>query len=135
MARQPAREAKPEALWPSGDTVAFALAPWPLVAATMFTTGITQTIFGVLWSTTVQHDVPADALSRVTSWDLLGALALAPLGLLAAGPLTAAIGIQPTAAAAAALILAATAAALLSPQVRRFRAPDPPHSPRTRLNR
>ncbi|MFD0689221.1 MFS transporter [Actinomadura fibrosa] len=105
--------------------------PWPLVAATMLGAGVCQTTFGVLWSTTVQNDVPADALSRVASWDLLGVLALAPLGLLIAGPLTTAVGLSITATAAAALILAATAAALLSPQVRQLRAPTPQQSAAT----
>ncbi|WP_433234210.1 MFS transporter [Actinomadura nitritigenes] len=97
--------------------------PWMVVAAVMLMCGICQTIFGVLWSTAVQNDVPSEALSRVASWDLLGALALAPLGLLVAGPIASAVGVEATAAASAVLVLGATAGALVSGQVRRFGAP------------
>jgi predicted MFS family arabinose efflux permease len=97
-------------------------APWMVLAVVMLTAGMCQTAFGVLWSTTVQNDVPAEAMSRVASWDLLGALALAPLGLLVAGPIASAVGVEGAAAGAAVLILGATSCAVMSPHVRRFRA-------------
>ncbi|MBO2463926.1 MFS transporter [Actinomadura sp. LCR2-06] len=96
-------------------------APWMALAVVMLVAGTCQTTFGVLWSTTVQNDVPAEAMSRVASWDLLGALALAPLGLLVAGPIASAVGVEGAAAGAAVLILGATSGAVMSPHVRRFR--------------
>jgi MFS family permease len=90
---------------------------WPIAAA-MFCAGIASDVFGVLWATTVQRQVPEHALSRVSSYDWFGSLALAPLGLLVAGPVAQAVGTGRALAGCAALIVLATSAALLSPQVR-----------------
>lgn len=96
---------------------------WPILAVAMLLGGICQTAFATFWSTTVQNSVPNEVLSRVRSWDLLGALTLAPVGLLIAGPVTDAAGTQTTAAGSGLLIMAVTALALLSPQVRTLRRP------------
>ncbi|MET9255813.1 MFS transporter [Streptomyces sp. NPDC003717] len=93
---------------------------WPTAAA-MFGAGVAGDVFGVLWTTTVQHEVPERALSRVSSYDWFGSLALAPLGLLVAGPVATAVGTGPALAGCATLVTLATAAALLSPQVRTLR--------------
>ncbi|MFI9076666.1 MFS transporter [Streptomyces sioyaensis] len=100
-------------------------APVPLIALAMFGSGIAADVFGVLWATTLQREVPEAALSRVRSYDWFGSLAFAPLGLLAAGPVAAHLGVGRALAGCAALIVLATAAALLSPQVRGLRAPRP----------
>lgn len=100
-------------------------APVPLIALAMFGSGIAADVFGVLWATTLQREVPEAALSRVSSYDWFGSLAFAPLGLLVAGPVAAHLGVGRTLAGCAALIVLATAAALLSPQVRGLRAPRP----------
>lgn len=99
-------------------------APVPVIVPAMFCAGIAADVFGVLWATTLQREVPEAALSRVSSYDWFGSLALAPLGLLVAGPLAARIGVGSALAGCAALIVLATAAALLSPQVRGVRAPQ-----------
>ncbi|WP_411143999.1 MFS transporter [Streptomyces sp. x-80] len=104
-------------------------APVPLTALAMFCSGVAGDIFGVLWATTIQREVPEEALSRVSSYDGLGSLAFAPLGLLIAGPVATAIGVGHALAGCAALIVLATAAALFSPQVRRLRAPGPGSGP------
>ncbi|MFI2110547.1 MFS transporter [Streptomyces lydicus] len=101
-----------------------ARAPVPLIALAMCGAGVASDIFGVLWATTVQREVPEEALSRVSSYDWFGSLAFAPLGLLVAGPVAARIGVGHALAGCAALIVLASAAALLSPQVRGLRAPD-----------
>ncbi|AOR37502.1 transporter [Streptomyces fodineus] len=93
-------------------------APVWLVAVAMFCAGITGDVFGVLWATTIQREVPERALSRVSSYDWFGSLALAPLGLLIAGPIAAAVGTSHALAGCAALVVLATTAALLAPQVR-----------------
>ncbi|MEU8547492.1 MFS transporter [Streptomyces roseoverticillatus] len=94
---------------------------WPTVVAA-FAAGVAGDVFGVLWATALQRDVPADALSRVSAYDWFGSLACAPLGMLAAGPLAAAAGPRTGLLCCAAVVVAATAAVLLSPQVRRFSA-------------
>ncbi|MFF6995404.1 MFS transporter [Streptomyces sp. NPDC008313] len=95
-----------------------ASAPVWLIAAAMFGAGVASDVFGVLWTTTMQREVPEEALSRVSSYDWFGSLALAPLGLLAAGPVAGAVGTGTALAGCAALLVLATTAALLSPQVR-----------------
>jgi len=61
--------------------------PLPLVAliALALLAGIGNEIFGVLWDTATQQEIPQEKLSRVTSYDALGSFALIPLGLAAAG--------------------------------------------------
>ncbi|MEO3827374.1 MFS transporter [Actinomadura sp. B10D3] len=81
---------------------------WPVLAAVMLLPGICQTIYAVLWWTTIQHAFPSHVLARVNSWTVLGGFALTPAAALAAGPLTGVIGAQQAAAGAAVLIAAAT---------------------------
>ncbi|MFE2744891.1 MFS transporter [Streptomyces scopuliridis] len=100
-------------------------APIWSIAAAMFCSGVANDIFGVLWVTTIQREVPEEALSRVSAYDLFGSLAFAPLGLLVAGPAAARFGTGPALAGCAALVVVATGAALLSPQIRSLRAPRP----------
>ncbi|MFJ2092211.1 MFS transporter [Streptomyces sp. NPDC087901] len=98
-------------------------APVWLIAVAMFGSGVSSDVFGVLWSTTMQREVPEEALSRVSSYDWFGSLAFAPLGLLLAGPAAAAWGTDRMLFVCAALIVAATLGALLVPQVRTLRSP------------
>jgi MFS family permease len=95
---------------------------WTIVLAAAIL-GICFDIFGVLWLTTLQREVPAEALSRVSAYDALGSLMFGPIGLMLAGPAAAAFGARPTLLACAGIITLATLAALLSPDVRRLRAP------------
>ncbi|MFF4864950.1 MFS transporter [Streptomyces sp. NPDC001231] len=99
-------------------------APVWLIAAAMFGAGIAGDVFGVLWATTIQREIPEQVLSRVSSYDWFGSLAFAPLGLLVAGPLAAVVGTSQALAGCAALVILATMAALFSPQVRTLRASD-----------
>jgi MFS family permease len=98
-------------------------APVWLIATAMFGAGVASDVFGVLWATTIQREIPEQALSRVSSYDWFGSLAFAPLGLLVAGPIAAAVGTSQALAGCAALVVVATTAALLAPQVRTLRAP------------
>ncbi|MEU2617304.1 MFS transporter [Streptomyces sp. NPDC007157] len=99
-------------------------APLWIVAVGAFAAGVSLDFFGVLWSTTIQREVPEEALSRVSSYDWFGSLALAPLGLAVAGPAADAFGTDRMLVICAVLIVTATLAALLSPGVRSLRAPD-----------
>jgi hypothetical protein len=85
--------------------------------------GLSFTVFGVLWSTTMQREIPSAALSRVSSYDALGSLMLGPVGLLIAGPVALLVGPRPALIGCGALILVTTAAALTSRAVRTLRAP------------
>jgi hypothetical protein len=70
----------------------------------------------VLWSTTIQREVPEEALSRVCSFEWFGPRTLALLGLLA-GPAADATGTGHALAGWSFLIGLATAAALLAPRL------------------
>ncbi|MFE9452336.1 MFS transporter [Streptomyces sp. NPDC006739] len=96
-------------------------APVWLTATAMCGAGVASDVFGVLWATTIQREIPDRVLSRVSSYDWFGSLAFAPLGLLVAGPVATAVGTGRALAGCAALVVLATAAALLSPQVRTLR--------------
>ncbi len=68
-------------------------------------------IFAVLWYTTLQQKVPAHMLSRVSAYDHLGSIALAPLGIVVAGFLFELIGYRTTLWVAAIRVIVPTAAA------------------------
>jgi MFS family permease len=104
-------------------TIPFLLAlagPIPLVGiiAAAAIAGIGSEIFGILWDTAMQQEIPQEKLSRVSSYDALGSFVLIPLGLAVAGPLAQAIGTRPTILVAAAISLTATLAVLLVRDVR-----------------
>jgi hypothetical protein len=96
-------------------------APVWLISAAMFCAGVSSDVFNVLWASTLQREIPEQVLSRVSSYDLFGSLAFAPLGLLAAGPLAQGVGSGAALAGCAAVVVLATVAALASPQVRAVR--------------
>ncbi|MGW6918640.1 MFS transporter [Kitasatospora sp. NPDC054939] len=95
-------------------------APLAAVVSGAFVLGAALSTFGVLFETTMQREIPREALSRVASYDALGSFMIGPVGLLAAAPLSAAVGTRPALLLCAALVVAATAAALLVPAVRRL---------------
>ncbi|HEU5270215.1 MAG TPA: MFS transporter [Jatrophihabitans sp.] len=89
---------------------------WALAA--MIANGVAFDIFGVLWQTTLQRQIPEGMLSRVSAYDIFGSIALAPLGTLLAGPIAAAVGVHAALLGCGALALLSTAGALLAPEVR-----------------
>jgi predicted MFS family arabinose efflux permease len=101
--------------------------PVPLAAVLVlgFVAGIGLEIFGVLWDTTMQQEIPQDRLSRVYSYDALGSFALIPLGLAVAGPVAEAIGTGATLFAAGLISLTATLAVLVVADVRNLRRREP----------
>ncbi|HZT90493.1 MAG TPA: MFS transporter [Gaiellaceae bacterium] len=90
----------------------------PVVVLAAFTTGWCVEIFGVLWDTTMQQEIPGELLSRLTSYDALGSWVLQPIALALAGAVGAAVGYRSAFLGAAALTAVATAAVLLSRDVR-----------------
>ena len=94
--------------------------PLPLlgVMALTFAAGLCTQVFGVLWGTATQQEIPEEKLSRLTSYDALGSWALMPIGFAVAGPLAAAVGDRATFLAAAAIVVVASSLVLLSREVR-----------------
>jgi len=90
----------------------------PAIAAVAFVAGVGSEIFGLLWHTTVQQEIPPDMLSRVYSYDALGSLALVPIGYAVAGPIADAIGVRATLWGAAAIGFGVTLAVLAVRDVR-----------------
>ncbi|WP_201261108.1 MFS transporter [Embleya scabrispora] len=98
-------------------------APVYVVALGAFVTGAAFDVFGVMWETTMQREIPREALSRVAAYDGLGSFMFGPLGLLAAAPLADAVGAHHALLLCAALIALVTVGALAVPEVRNLRAP------------
>jgi hypothetical protein len=100
---------------------AAAAVPLPVLVVVAFAAGLGLDLFGVLWMTAVQRHVPAEALSRVGSFEAFGSIAFAPLGLLLAGPAATWIGTESALVVAGAATLVACLAALSSSSVRALR--------------
>lgn len=90
----------------------------PAIAAAAFAAGVGIEVFGLLWHTTMQQEIPADKLSRVYSYDALGSIGLVPIGYALAGPVAEAAGVRATLWGAAAIATAVTLAVLLVRDVR-----------------
>jgi len=75
-------------------------------------------MFGVLWDTTMQEQVPPAVLSRVYSYDALGSFLLMPVGFAVVGPLSTLVGIRTTLFGVAVLVVACVAAVLTIREVR-----------------
>jgi predicted MFS family arabinose efflux permease len=104
----------------------------PAIAAVAFVAGVGNEIFGLLWHTTMQQEIPPDKLSRVYSYDALGSIGLVPLGYALAGPAAEAFGVQATLWGAAAISVGVTLAVLLVRDVRTLeRRVTPSPSPTT----
>jgi len=93
-------------------------APLAIVIVAAFIAGFSVEIFGVLWDTAMQQEIPQEKLSRLYSYDALGSWALMPTALAVLGPIAAGIGTGATLLACATLVVAATAPVLLSRDVR-----------------
>lgn len=103
----------------SGTALAM-IAPMPLPAIIIasFVAGLAGQIFSVLWYTSLQLHVPTHLLSRVSAYDHLGSIILAPLGIVAAGFAYDSLGYQTTLSIIAAMVILPTLAALCVKDVR-----------------
>ncbi len=90
----------------------------PLIMLAAFFAGVSMDFFMILWQTTMQSLIPRESLSRVTSYDAFGSLALAPVGLLVAGPVTAHFGSSRTLLLFSIVLAVALASVLAVPSVR-----------------
>jgi MFS family permease len=83
-----------------------------------FITATGVTVFFTMWEVNLQEHIPAEALSRVSSWDYLSGAALMPVGTALAGPMAAALGAQSTLLGMSGLGVTAALAFLAVPSVR-----------------
>ena len=80
--------------------------------------GLAASLGNTLWETSLQRHIPRRALSRVSAYDWLVSLALAPVGQVLVGPISAGIGIDATLWGAVAIFLSGTVGTLSIREVR-----------------
>jgi transmembrane secretion effector len=105
---------------PSGLLLAALAVPLPLIglAVVSFAVGIGFALGNTLWMTSLQRNVPEHALSRISSFDWLGSVALNPVGYALIGPIAARFGTPETLAVAGVLNIAVCLSVALVPSVR-----------------
>jgi MFS family permease len=102
----------------------FPPAPVAAVAAAAFASGVGFEIFSVQWNTALHTRVAPEALSRVSSYDVLGSIALVPFGEVLAGWAVEEIGASATSLFAVAGIVLPTLAVLCVREVRELGRPS-----------
>jgi hypothetical protein len=93
-------------------------APLWAVAAISFAGGIGFATGGAVWFATLQEKIPEEAISRISSFDWFGSVALNPIGYALIGPLSTVIGVGASLGLAGLLNLACALAMLAIPSVR-----------------
>jgi MFS family permease len=92
----------------------------PLIAAATLC-GVSAALVNVLWETTLQEQIPPEALSRVSAFDLMGSLAFYPLGTVVVGPIAAVIGVAGSFAVACGATVASGLLQIALPDIRGVR--------------
>jgi MFS family permease len=92
--------------------------PAVVVAAGGLFAGLAGAVGNTLWETTLQQHIPRNALSRVSAYDWLVSLALAPIGQVLVGPIVAATSVDATLWGAVVIFLAGMVGTLSVRQVR-----------------
>ena len=93
------------------------------IASLELLAGICVALFFTLWDLSIQEQIPAHAVSRVSAYDFSVSMGLMPLGMAMAGPIADALGLQATLLGMSAVGLAGALAWLALPSVRRLRRP------------
>ncbi len=88
-----------------------------LIILTALIEGVVGSFFNAMWFTAMQQAVPADEISRVTSWDAVGSYALQPVGLALVGPIAVAVGVSATLYGAGIIFLAITLGVIAMPSI------------------
>lgn len=111
---------------PSAALAAGWTLPW--ICAAALAAGVGGGVCGTLYAATIQSRVPTEALARVHAFDTLGAFALGPAGLAAAGPLAELHGAAEVLAFGACWQVVSVAVLLAVPAIRAHpaHAPDAP---------
>jgi hypothetical protein len=100
-----------------------AAAPLWSICALSLVAGAGLTCGDIFWITTFQQLIPEHLLSRLSSFDWFGSVALNPIGYALVGPLAGVIGVPATLYAAASLNAAVQVVLCLTPSIRGTRAP------------
>ncbi len=100
-----------------------ARAPALVIGLGGFVAGIGLSVFGTLWTTTMQREIPSEVLSRVSAYDWFGSLVFLPIGMALVGPIAKVAGVTTTITGAAVLLAAFIGVTLLVPSVTGTRSP------------
>jgi hypothetical protein len=113
---------------PSGFLLLALAVPLPVVAiaAVGFFVGMGFALGENLYVTAFQRNLPEHALSRISSYDWFGSIALNPIGYALIGPIAAAIGTPETLVIAGILNVVVCVSVVLVPSVRAIRSDGPP---------
>jgi MFS family permease len=108
------------AVLPAGLLLIALAIPLPLlaIAAISLAGGVGFAVSNTFWFTALQQNVPEHAISRISSFDWLGSIALNPIGYALIGPIAAAVGAPTALGVAGALNMATCVAVMLVPSVR-----------------
>ena len=102
--------------------------PAAVLAIGAFLSGVGMMLGNSVWESTLQRHIPADSLSRVSSYDWFGSFAFYPLGLALWGSVAGAIGLHTTLWLAFGLFGVSALVVLSLPETRRFEAAGAPAS-------
>lgn len=94
----------------------------PAVGVSMFVAGVGRSYWGVMWSSSVQTQVPPDVLNRVLAYEITGSMMLVPVGRALSGPVAEAVGDSTVLLASGLIITIGCAVLIAVPQVRGLRA-------------
>jgi MFS family permease len=94
-----------------------------VIALAAFVGGLFMAVFMVLWTTTMQRDIPTHVLSRVSAYDWFGSLVFVPIGMALVGPVASRVGISTTLVGCGVLTIVLILLTLLVPSVVRLTAP------------
>lgn len=103
----------------------------PVIAVGALLAGLGLMLGNTLWETTLQRHVPSESLSRVSSYDWFGSLALDPVGLAIWGPIAGVIGINAALWTSCGLLVTSALALLAVPEVRSLPAFPPSQDPQS----
>lgn len=92
--------------------------PVPVLIGSMFLFGVCMSVFGLIWTNTLQEMVPHDKLGRVYSIDALGSWVLLPVGFAIAGWATDLVGAPTVFLVGGAGTIALTLLGLTHPAIR-----------------
>lgn len=97
--------------------------PFPAIAAAWGFAMGSGALANTLWETTLQRLIPEHVFSRVRSYDILVSFVFMPVGMIAFGPIAAAVGDEWTLLGAAALAAVTNIAVAFAPGVRAVETP------------
>jgi MFS family permease len=107
--------------WPALLVAFGAEAPLAVVVVLAIAMGTGWSLFDVLWNTAMAERIPADALSRVSSYDWMGSLMLLPVGYVVAGVAAEAWSAEAVMVLGGVLTAAVLALGLIPRETRRLR--------------